>query len=106
MQSTGFRVDRNTGFFDQSVQWTNHLRVPVIGPLYFVVTGLPAGVTLIGAGTTQNIPSAGSPYFSFNLPDGITVQPGGSVTQVLQFLNPNRTRIAYTAKVFRTLGAP
>jgi len=106
MQSAGFRVDRNTGFFDQSVQWTNKLPVPVIGPLYFVVTGLPTGVTLIGAGTTQNIGPAGSPYFSFNLPDGITVQPGESISQVLQFLNPSRARIAYTAKVFRTLGAP
>jgi pimeloyl-ACP methyl ester carboxylesterase len=106
MTRLGFRVDRNTGFFSQSVQWTNTLPVPVIGPLYFVVTGLPAGVTLIGAGTTQNIGPAGSPYFSLNLPDGITVQPGATISQVLQFLNPSRTRIDYTAKVFRTLASP
>jgi len=102
----GFRVDRTTGFFDQTVQWTNKLAVPVVGPLYFVATGLPAGVTLIGAGKTQNITPTGSPYFTLQLPDGITLQPGASITQVLKFLNPSLTRIAYTSKIFRTLATP
>jgi len=104
--SAGFRVDRNTGFFDQTVQWTNTQTIPVIGPLYFVPTSLPAGVTLIGAGTTQNITPAGSPYFTLLLPDGITLQPGASVSQVLRFLNPSRTRIAYSPKIFRSLEGP
>jgi pimeloyl-ACP methyl ester carboxylesterase len=103
---SGFRVDRNTGFFDQTVQWTNRGAVPVIGPLYFVVTSLPAGVAMVGAGTTQNISPVGSPYFSFVLPDGITLQPGDNVSQVLRFLNPGRTRIAYTSKIFRTSVTP
>jgi len=88
------------------VQWTNRGAVPVIGPLYFVVTSLPAGVALVGAGTTQNISPVGSPYFSFVLPDGITLQPGDNVSQVLRFLNPGRTRIAYTSKIFRTSVTP
>jgi hypothetical protein len=102
----GFRVDRNTGFFDQMVMWTNKSGIPVVGPLYFVVTGLPAGVALIGAGITKNITPAGTPYFTLTLPDGITLQPGDSISQVLQFLNPDRTRIAYTPKIFRTSVSP
>lgn len=102
----GFRVDRNTGFFDQTVQWNNMGSVPVIGPLYFVASGLPTGVTLISAGSTKNIAPAGSPYLALPLPDGVTLQPGQGLTGVLQFLNPERVQIAYTPKVFRTLTTP
>jgi pimeloyl-ACP methyl ester carboxylesterase len=103
---SGFRVDRNTGFFAQIVQFVNSSAVPVLGPLYFTVPDLPAGVTLVGAGATTNISPAGSPYFKIELPDGVTLQPGQSLARTLQFLNPDRTRIAYTPKVFRTLTAP
>jgi pimeloyl-ACP methyl ester carboxylesterase len=102
----GFRVDRNTGFFDQSVQWNNTGSVPVIGPLYFVATGLPTGVTLISAGSTKSVAPTGSPYLALPLPDGVTLQPGQSLTGVLRFLDPGRTQIAYTPKVFRTLTTP
>ncbi len=102
----GFRVDRNTGLFDQTVQWTNTGAVPVIGPLYFVVTGLPSGVTLVNSGATSNIAPAGSPYIAMDLPDGLTLQPGESISAVLNFLNPERTQIAYTPKVFRTSVTP
>jgi len=102
----GFRVDRNTGFLSQTVQWTNPLPVPVIGPLYFVVPNLPAGVTLINSGVTQNIAPVGSPFFKLALPDGITLQPGASLSRTLQFLDPARTQIAYTPKVFRTSTTP
>jgi pimeloyl-ACP methyl ester carboxylesterase len=102
----GFRVDRNTGFFDQTVQLSTKIAVPVIGPLYAVLTGLPAGVTVVGAGTTQNISPVGSPFFALTLPDGITLQPGDSLTETLQFLNPERAQIAYTPKLFRTSTTP
>jgi len=104
---SGFRVDRNTGFFVQTVQLTNSLAVPMIGPLYFVASDLPDGVTLVNkAGPTQNIAPMGSPYIRLQLPDGITLQPGASLTLILQFLDPGRTRISYTPTVFRTLATP
>jgi pimeloyl-ACP methyl ester carboxylesterase len=102
----GFRVDRNTGFFDQTIELSPRLSVPVIGPLYVELTGLPAGVTLVGAGSTENIAPVGSPYFTLTLPDGITLQPGDSLTETLQFLNPERAQIAYTPKLFRTSTTP
>ena len=102
----GFRVDRNTGFFDQTLQLTSALATPEIGPLYVVVTGLPTGVTLVSAGATQNITPLGSPYFKVLLPDGVTLPSGTILTKTMQFLNPGRTRIAYTAKVYRTSVTP
>jgi len=103
--SQGFRVDRNTGFFDQAVQ-LNAGSLPVIGPLYVVLTGLPAGVTLVGAGTTQGIAPVGSPYFALTLPNGSSLAPGNGETMVLQFLNPERVQIAYTPKLYRTSATP
>ncbi|MGO9058456.1 MAG: hypothetical protein ACLQU2_13890 [Candidatus Binataceae bacterium] len=102
----GFRVDRNTGFFDQTVQLSTALATPVVGPLYLVVSGLPTGVTLVEAGATQNITPVGSPYFKLLLPDGLTLPSGTMLTKTMQFLNPDRTRIAYTAKVYRTSATP
>jgi hypothetical protein len=103
---SGFRVDRTTGFFVQTVQISNGQTVPVIGPLYFAVTGLPGGVTLANSGLTKNIQPVGSPYVPLRTPDGITLQPGASLTLTLQFLDPSRARINYTPKVFRTLNTP
>ena len=71
-----------------------------------VVTGLPTGVTLVSAGATQNITPLGSPYFKVLLPDGVTLPSGTILTKTMQFLNPGRTRIAYTAKVYRTSVTP
>jgi hypothetical protein len=103
---SGFRVDRNTGFFDQTLQLSGAVPLPIIGPLYFVVPDLPAGVNLVNAGTTQHITPVGSAYIRLMLPDGTTLARGTVFTKTLQFLNPTRTRIAYTPKVFRTLATP
>jgi hypothetical protein len=102
----GFRVDRNTGLFDETVEITDALSIPVIGPLYFVVPDLPSGINMVNTGTTQNITPAGSPYFKLMLPDGFVLQPGTSIAETLQFLNPSRIPISYTPKVFRTLATP
>jgi pimeloyl-ACP methyl ester carboxylesterase len=103
---SGFRVDRNTGAFVQTIQFTNSQAVPIIGPLYFTITGLAAGVSLINSGLTKSIPPPGSPYFGLSTPDGITLQPGASLSLTLQFLDPSRARIDYTPKVFRVLTTP
>lgn len=103
---SGFRVDRTTGYFVQTVQITNRQSVPVIGPMYFAVTALPGGVTLANSGSTKNISPVGSPYVTLNTPDAITLQPGASLNLTLQFLDPSRARINYTPKVFRTLTTP
>jgi hypothetical protein len=109
ISASGFQLNRTTGFFVQTVQLTNSLPIPIIGPLYFLLTNLPAGVTLVSndSGQTQRIPPARSAYFAVQTADGgLTLQPGASISLSLQFLNPSRARISYTPKLYRVIGTP
>ena len=108
ISQSGFRLNRNTGFYTQTVTITNNHSIPMVGPLYFVINGLPAGVNLAnnGGGLTQKIGPVGSPYLRLSLADGLTLQPGAQVSLLLQFLDPTRVNPHYTPMVFRTLGTP
>ncbi|HRQ64116.1 MAG TPA: alpha/beta fold hydrolase [Xanthomonadaceae bacterium] len=106
--ASGFRLDRNSGFFVQQLRITNRGQLPVPGPLYAVVGGLPAGVELITkAGVTPTLSPIGSPYLSMELAtDGLTLHPGESVDILLRFLNPDRVGIQYGLGLFRTSAQP
>jgi pimeloyl-ACP methyl ester carboxylesterase len=104
VSASGFTLNRNTGFFVQTVQLS--AAAPVVGPLYFVLTDVPAGIKLVGSGTTQKIQPSGSPYVRVPLPKGATLKPGTTITLTLQFLDSGRARINYTSKIFRTLATP
>lgn len=108
ISASGFQLNRSTGFFVQTVQLSNLTSFPIVGPLYFVLTGLPNSVTLItnSGGKTQTIQPLRSPFVKLQLADGFTLQPGASISLVLQFLDQSRARIDYTPKVFRKSGAP
>jgi pimeloyl-ACP methyl ester carboxylesterase len=108
ISESGFQLNRSTGFFVQTVQLSNSTSFPIVGPLYFVLSDLPSGVTLISnsGGKTQTIPPARTPFIRLKLADGFTLQPGANVSLTLQFLDQSRTRINYTPKVFRKLGTP
>jgi len=104
----GFRLNRHTGFFVQSVRITNPTDLPIIGPLNAVVSGLPAGMELMRKDSiTRNLPPVGSPYFRLPLrTDGLSLYPGESVELLLEFLNPERQRINYDLQVIRTREIP
>ena len=107
ISQSGFQLNRTTGFYVQTVSLTNAGSAPTVGPLYYVVSGLPAGVTLTsGGGLTRTVPPVGSAFVKLPLADGLTLQPGATLSLTLQFLNPTRARISYTPEVFRTLGKP
>ncbi len=108
ISQTGFQLNRNTGFYVQTITVTNTQSVPAVGPLYLVITGLPNGVNLTnsGGGLTRTIQPAGDSYLKLPLADGLTLQPGASVSLLLQFLDPSRVTPHYAPEVFRTLGKP
>lgn len=107
IQQGGFVLNRNTGFFVQTVTLTNSSGLPAIGPLYAVFSGLPAGVTLVNSsGTTQQF-ATGSPYLSIPLsPDGRTIPSGQRVTLSLQFLDSGRASISYSMSLVNSSIAP
>ena len=97
---SGFQLNRNTGFYVQTVNLTNSLAVPIAGPLYFVISGLPSGVVLstTGGGLTRVIQPVGSSFIKLQLADGLKLQPGAAIPLTLQFLNPNRARVTYSPR--------
>ncbi len=107
LKFSGFSLNRNTGFFVQNVTITNSSNLPVPGPLYLVLSGLPSGVTLVNkSGITQKV-QPGSSYITVPLSsDGRTNAPGQSNTFTLQYLDPTREAISYTATVTRSSTAP
>jgi hypothetical protein len=107
LKFSGFALNRNTGFFVQTVTITNSSNLPVPGPLYLILSGLPSGVTLVNkSGITQKV-QPGSSFITVPLSiDGRTNAPGQSNTFTLQYLNPTRKAITYTATVSRSSTAP
>jgi len=77
----------------QQVTITNTTALPLAGPLFLTVTGLPKGVIAYGGD--------GGGRHSLALPDqGLGLLPGQSVTVDLEFLNQGNASIEYTAKVY------
>jgi pimeloyl-ACP methyl ester carboxylesterase len=108
IQGSGVRLNRNTGFFVQTITVTNTSGIPLAGPLYLVVSGLPTGVALIGiSGVTANITPVGSDYYTLPLAgESLTMLPGQVVSLQFQFLNPNRVPLTDSLAVIRTSVAP
>ncbi len=77
----------------QQVTITNTTALPIAGPLFLAVTGLPKGVIAYGGD--------GGGQHSLNLPDeGLGLLPGQSVTVDLEFLNQGTAAIDYSARVY------
>lgn len=107
IQRGGFRLDRNTGFFVQSMVVTNSSSLPIPGGVWLVLSGLPGGVSLVNKSGLTATALAGSPFVALPLsPDGRTLAPGQSATLYLQFLNPNRVGINYSTSVYRSSTTP
>ncbi len=66
------------------------------GPVALVLTGLPAGVTLLHASGTYN----GSPYINIVPPNG-SWKPGllNFIIAALEFNDPSHAKISYTAEI-------
>lgn len=95
----GFVRLRRTGNYTQQVTITNNSG-SAFGPAYFVVDGLPNGVTLLNpSGTTAIAPA--SPYATVST--GV-VAPGASASVTLEFSNPGNAPINYTVRVLSNTG--
>jgi pimeloyl-ACP methyl ester carboxylesterase len=108
IRAGGFRVNRNTGFFVQTLHIANPGQLPVAGPLYVVLDGIADEIELISKDClTQLLAPIGSPYVAVPLlQDGATFGPGEEVDIYLHFLNPERIGIGYAPTIYRTAGNP
>ena len=77
----------------QQVTITNTSLLPIVGPLFLDVTGLPKGVIAYGGD--------GRGHHRLDLPDqGLGLLPGQSLTVDLEFLNQGNAPIVYTTKIY------
>ncbi len=93
----GYAKKFGTTLYSQVVTVTYAGATTLNGPLYYVVTGLPAGVTVSNAaGTTTCTAPAGSPYV---VASAGPLAPGSSVSFVVQFSDPGAVGIIYSSVV-------
>jgi hypothetical protein len=93
---SGFVLNAGTGLFSQTVRFTNTTSASISGPVYLALDNLSGALLLAnGAGTTSCAFPTGNPTIGVSA-DGIG--PGASVSVVLQFVDPSRAAILYTAR--------
>jgi pimeloyl-ACP methyl ester carboxylesterase len=104
---SGFQLNRNTGFYVQTLTLVNNSQSVLSAPLFLTINNLTTNVSVVGdtVGQTVNIPSPETPYLSLPLPNQ-QLAPGQRVSVQLQFLNVTRTRISYSPKVYWTNAQP
>jgi phospholipase C len=96
----GYSLDRRTGHFIQQVQLANTGSTPVPGPLLLALDSLSANAALSNpSGTTVTLAPLGSPYVSVSIGADNVLSPGETVNVTLEFLDPTRAAISYTARV-------
>jgi hypothetical protein len=100
----GLRVNRTTRQVAETVTITNTSSSPIAGAISFVLDGLTAGVTLVGAtGITQQVGILGSSYINV-VPAGSQLGAGQSVTFTLIFNDPSLISFSYTPRILAGLG--
>jgi len=101
---SGFILDRRTNRFVQQVTLTNTGTTPIVGSVALALDSLSPTVTLAtSAGVTGATAPSGSPLALVNVgPDNI-LSSGESATVVLQFINPTRVAITYSARIIASL---
>jgi len=88
----------------QMITITNATRLPIIGPLYLVVNDLPQDVRLYNG---PNLLPAPRFYLRLHPKDGLIVQPGDSVTSILQLVLPRSAEEPhYGLGLIRSRGEP
>jgi len=103
---TGFRYNHSTGFFELIGSVTNTSDAPIPGPISIVVDDLPASATLVDiAGATLCNAPQGSPYVNDSqFGAGQFLEPGGSFTGSLSFIDTAQTGFSYSLRVLAGTG--
>ncbi|MEJ7806640.1 MAG: ExeM/NucH family extracellular endonuclease, partial [Telluria sp.] len=98
--TTGFAVARSglvqnriTGKITGTVTLTNMSGLAKTGPFLFQMTNLSPGVTLDNASGMKD----GAPYIALS---NVSIAPGAKVSFSVVFVNPTRSGLTYTPKIF------
>ena len=89
---SGLALNRATGQYGGSFQFTNKTGAVISGPFHIKLAGLPADVSLANASGVHE----GVPYISASAG---TIAPGATVAVKLLFNNPKRLNVNYSAAI-------
>jgi hypothetical protein len=104
--ASGFRLDRATGRYLQSVTVKNTSTLPLWFPLNLIVADLPPNVELRGeakGGRTETITPLDTRYVYLRYADAVRkdfFMPGDTLTVTLSFVNNTGVPITYTPRVY------
>ncbi|NRR31591.1 ExeM/NucH family extracellular endonuclease [Oxalobacteraceae bacterium] len=91
--NSGLAYNRATGRFTGTLSLSNTGATPLSGPFQVVFEGLTAGVSLANATGSH----AGASYITVN---AASLAPGATLTLPLNFINPAKASINYTARIY------
>ena len=94
----GYRLNRASGRFIQTVTLTNGDTVATPAPISYLLFNLSPNASLANAsGSTAVVAPTGTAYIDAN--GGNAIAPGQSVNLTLEFINPSAKGITYDARV-------
>jgi hypothetical protein len=97
---TGFRYNRATQRYVQTVTVQNLSNCRLAGPVSLALDNLSSGAVLSNrTGTTSAMPPAGSPYINLAVGADNVLAPDELTTKVLELVNPSNQGIRYDARV-------
>jgi len=101
----GFRLNRVTRRFAQTITVTNTSPQTIGGPVSLVFDALsPNAMLFAPAGSTSAAAPLGSPFVNLNVgPDG-ALSPGESVSRDVEFTNASNASITYTTRALAGAG--
>lgn len=101
----GFRFNRRTSRYVQSVQLQNISNNSLQGMLSLALHNIGSNVTLFGsAGSTNCAVPSGSPYVNVDVGSDNVLSPGETATVLLEFANPTNQNITYSTRVLSGAG--
>lgn len=100
MTRSGYRYNRATRRYVQTVTLNNEGSMAVAGPVTYLLFGLSNNATLFnGDGATSCIAPGGTPYLNVGVGADNALTPGETVTITLEFTNPSNQGITYDSRV-------
>lgn len=96
---SGFRLNRSTGRYVQTLTLTNTGGSSINGPITLILSNLSANASLVNkSGNTSCLAPAGVPYITVGL-TGNVLGAGSSVAVALNFTNSSSQPILYTTQI-------
>jgi uncharacterized protein len=100
----GFRLDRKTGRYQQTVTIRNISTSPIAGPMSLVLDNLSSNATLYNKSGTTSCAAPASPYVDVNLGHANTLKAKGNASVGLEFTSPANQAISYSTRVLAGAG--